>query len=196
MYSAIIDNTALVYVTQLHDKRSFFDQFKNIFHTLYIPMSVKTEYEKGLLLEPNRLWLLDRLKPEQGFFRLCTSYDSFTLLLVKDFEGMDQGESESYAQFKKIGAQLIISDDKAFIKALGKLDPGIKVYTTLHLICWLDVLNYLPANWNSIVTTIHAIRPFQSRDLRLAYKDILLKLGIEMPKKVLSKKCSLKTILP
>jgi predicted nucleic acid-binding protein len=195
VFSAVIDNTALVYVTQLHDKRSFFDQFKNIFHTLYIPMSVKNEYEKGLSLEPNRSWLLDRLKPDQGFFRLCTSYDSFTLLLVDRFKGMDKGESESYAQFKKISAQLIISDDKAFAKALGKLDPGIKVYTTLHLICWLDILNYLLVEWNSIIKAIHPIRPFRSAELRSAYEDILRKLGIKLSKNTLDEKCSLKAIL-
>jgi hypothetical protein len=140
VFSAVIDNTALVYVTQLHGKRPFFEQFKNIFHTLYVPLSVKNEYEKGLTLEPNRSWLLDRLNPEQGFFRLCTSYDSFTLLLVDGYKGMDKGESESYAQFKKISAQVIISDDKAFTKAIAELDRGIKVYSTLHLICWLEVL--------------------------------------------------------
>jgi len=158
-------------------------------------MSVKNEYEKGLPLEPNRSWLLERLKPDQGFFRLCTSYDSFTLILVDGFKGMDKGESESYAQFKKISAQLIISDDKAFTKALGALDPGIKVYTTLHLICWLDMLNYLLIEWNSIIKAIHTIRPFKSNDLRSAYEDISRKLGIELSKKVLSEKCSLKAIL-
>jgi len=194
MYSAIIDNTALVYLTHLHGKRSFFEYLRSLFETLYIPTEVKNEYAKGASLEPNRNWLLNRLKPEQGFFRLCTAYDSFAMITVTGFKGMDKGEAESYAQFKKINAQFLISDDKGFVNALQQLDPTIKVFSTLHLLCWLDIQSLI-SDWNDIINRIHHIRPFSSGDLHIAYNDVLKKFGIDKNKKEISKKCSLKGIL-
>jgi predicted nucleic acid-binding protein len=193
-YSAIIDNTSLVYLTHLHGRRSFFENLRNLFHALYVPMEVKNEYAKGVAKEPAREWLLDRLKPEQGFFRLCTAYDSVTMLFATGFKGMDKGEAEGYAQFKKINAQIIISDDKGFVNALKILDPGIRVFSTLHLICWLDISMLIP-DWNEIVKKIHQVRPFNSTELHIAYNDVLKKFGLNKTKKEISKKCSLKGIL-
>jgi hypothetical protein len=194
-FSAIIDNTALVYLTQLDDRRPFIELLKHIFYPLYIPMAVKNEYALGMAKEPNRSWLLDRLNTEQGFYRLCTSYDTFVNILVEKAKGMDKGESESYSQFKKIGAQILISDDKRFVNAVNELDKGIKVYSSLHLICWLDVLGFLPLDWKSTLKRVHGVRPFRSKDLREAYIEIASKTGISLDKKILSEKCSLKKIL-
>lgn len=194
MYSAIIDNTALVYLTHLPDGTSFLQNLRNIFHTLYIPMEVKNEYARGVESEPARNWLLERINPEQGFFRLCASYDSFTMIAVYNYKGMNKGEAESYAQYKKIQAQVIISDDKDFASALNTLDKYIKVYNTLHLICWLDIYTQ-NLDWGDIIKKIHHIRPFKSNELRTAYIDILEKFGINKTKKEISKKCSLKGIL-
>ena len=108
-------------------------------HTLYIPMDVKNEYARGLGKEPARSWLLDRVNIEQGFYRLCTSYDTFVNMEVQRVIGIDKGEAECYSQFKKISAQILISDDNAFARAVDKLDKGIKIYNSLHLICWLDI---------------------------------------------------------
>ena len=159
-------------------------------------MAVKNEYARGLAKEPARSWLLDRINIEQGFYRLCTSYDTFINILVEGSKGMDKGESESYSQFRKLSAQLLISDDKRFTKAVSQLDRSIKVYNSLHLICWLDILGYLPMDWNRIVKEIHGLRPFQSKDLREAYLEIASKTGVFLDKKKLSEKCSLKRILP
>lgn len=120
MFSAIIDNTALVYLTQLNNRRPIFDRLREIIHTLYIPMAVKNEYAYGLGKEPARAWLLDRINTEYGFYRLCTSYDTFVNLVVQRIKGIDKGEAECYSQFKKISAQLLISDDKGFTEAVGQ----------------------------------------------------------------------------
>jgi hypothetical protein len=66
--SAIIDNTALVYLTRLHDKRSFFENLRSLFDTVYVSVEVKNEYEKGAALDLDRNWLLKRLHLEEGFF--------------------------------------------------------------------------------------------------------------------------------
>lgn len=158
-------------------------------------MAVKNEYARGLTQEPTRSWLLDRLNTEQGFYRLCTSYDTFINILVEKSKGMDKGESESYSQFKKLSAQLLISDDKRFTKAVHELDKGIKVYNCLHLICWLDILGYLPMEWTTIVKVVHGVRPFKSKDLREAYLEIASKTSVPLDKKKLNEKCSLKKIL-
>jgi len=158
-------------------------------------MAVKNEYAIGLAKEPKRSWLLNRLNIEQGFYRLCTSYDTFINIVVGKAKGMDKGESECYSQFKKIGAQLLISDDKNFAKAVNDLDKSIKVYNSLHLICWLDILGYLPMGWNSMVKGVYKLRPFQSKDLREAYLEIASKTGIFLDKKKISEKCGLKKIL-
>ena len=166
-----------------------------MFHTLYIPMAVKNEYELGSAMEPARTWLLNRIKIEDGFYRLCTSYDTFINIEIQRSKGMDKGESESYSQFKKLSAQILISDDKPFTKAVGQLDRGIKVYNSLHLICWLDILGYLPTDWTSMIKQLHRVRPFRSKDIREAYLDIASKVGVPVDKKKLSEKCSLKGIL-
>lgn len=59
-------------------------------------MAVKNEYARGLGKEPARSWLLDRINTEHGFYRLCTSYDTFVNILVESLKGIDQGESEQH----------------------------------------------------------------------------------------------------
>ena len=150
----------------------------------------------GLAWEPDRAWLLNRLNTEQGFYRLCTAYDSFVAITIASVKGIDKGEAELYSQFKKLSLQLVISDDRRFATAVRTLDAGLQVYSTLHLICWLDVLRYLPTDWNTMITELHGLGPFTSKSLRAAYTEIAQKTGISMTKKVLSEKCSLKVILP
>jgi predicted nucleic acid-binding protein len=192
--SAIIDTTTLVYLTRLHETHSFLDKLKSLLETLYIPLEVKNEYAKGVGKEPNRNWLLKRLDAQQGFFRLCTSYDSVTMNIVTGYKGIDKGEAESYAQQKEINARIIITDDKDFTSAVKSLDPAVTLYTTLHVICSLDIQGYL-ADWKTTIEKIHAIRPFSSSDLRCAYDFVLRELGLFKTKKEISNKCSLKRLI-
>lgn len=192
--TAVIDNASLIYLSHLHKSKSFFHYLSNLFHTVYFPSEVVKEYARGSIAEPHRNWVLERLNPEQGFYRLCNSYDSFVMITVENYKGIDKGEAETYAQLKKVNAHLIISDDKPFIEALKQLDSSIKVYTTLHLICWLEHSKLIP-DWNSLVKEIHKIRPFKSKELREAFLQVAEQLGLDISKKTVSAKCSLSKIL-
>ncbi|MFD2918103.1 hypothetical protein ACFS6H_00200 [Terrimonas rubra] len=192
--SAVIDNASLVYLSHLHKRKSFFYYLQNLFHTIYFPSEIVKEYARGSAAEPHREWILQRLHPEQGFYRHCNTYDSIVLMTLETQKGIDKGEAEAYAQLKKVNAQLIISDDKPFIAALKQLDSTIRVYTTLHLICWLEHLKFIP-DWNALVKELCQLRPFSSKDLREAYLQIAGQLGLDIPKKTVSLKCSLSKIL-
>jgi predicted nucleic acid-binding protein len=192
--TAVIDNASLIYLSHLHKSKPFFHYLSNLFDAIYFPSEVVREYAIGAAKEPYRQWILQRLKPEQGFYRLCTSYDSFVMITVEKYKGIDKGEAETYAQLKKVNAHLIISDDKLFIDALKQLDSSIKVYTTLHLICWLEHSKLIP-DWNSLVKEVHKIRPFASNELREAYLKVAEQLGLNISKKIVSSKCSLSKIL-
>jgi predicted nucleic acid-binding protein len=192
--TAVIDNASLVYLSHLHKSKPFFHYLSSLFNTIYFPSEVVREYAIGSAKEPHREWILQRLKPEQGFYRLCTSYDSFVIVAVQNYKGIDKGEAETYAQLKKVNAHLIISDDKPFIAALKQLDSGIKVYTTIHLICWLEHSKLIP-DWNSLIKEIHAIRPFKSKELREAFLQVAEQLGLDISKKTVSSKCSLSKIV-
>jgi predicted nucleic acid-binding protein len=192
--TAVIDNASLVYLSHLHKRKSFFHYLQNLFHTVYFPTEVVKEYGAGLEKEPHRQWILERLKPEQGFYRYCTVYDSIVMAIIDGYNGMDKGEAEAYAQLKKVNAHLIISDDKPFVEALKQLDKGIKVYSTLHIICWLEHSKLIP-DWNNLIKEIHKIRPFKSGELREAYLQVAEQLGLNISKKIVSLKCSLSKIL-
>jgi hypothetical protein len=192
--TAVIDNASLVYLSNLHHRKPFFDYLRNIFYTLYLPTEVVSEYKQGAIKEPYREIILEKIRPETGFLRFCTTYDSIVLALVLDQRGIDKGEAESYAQFRKVNANFIISDDSNFVKAINELDPFIKIYSTLHIICWLHIAGYLP-DWQIRIQDLHQIRPFKSTELRTAYLVIAEKLGLAMTKREISKKCSLSKIL-
>jgi predicted nucleic acid-binding protein len=193
-YSAIIDNTALVYITQLHKKEPIFDKLRNILRTLYIPLAVKDEYQMGIRNEVEREWILSRLSLEQGFYRLCSTYDSVSLAFIKDIKGIDNGEAEAYAQYLKVQANFIISDDKAFISSITKQYPTVKIFSTIHLLVWLELAGFI-SDWNILINLLFGVRKFNSKQLREAYIDVSKILGINVDSKLLSKKCSLKAII-
>ena len=99
--TAVIDNASLIYLSHLHKRKPFFHILKNIFQTIYFPAEVIREYATGSGKEPQREWILQKLKTGQGFYRYCTSYDSIVLAMVENYRGIDKGEAESYAQLKK-----------------------------------------------------------------------------------------------
>lgn len=192
--TAVIDNASLVYLSYLNKETPFFHYLQSLFHTIYFPTEVVKEYTIGLPKEPHRNWVIERLNQDQGFYRYCSTYDSFVMVTVENYKGIDKGEAEAYAQFKKVNAHFIISDDNSFIEALKYLDSGTKVYTTLHLISWLEHSKLLP-NWNDLLKHVYKIRPFKSTELREAYLEVAARLGLSLPKKTVSAKCSLSKIL-
>ncbi len=166
------------------------DLLRNLFNTLYFPSKVVNEYSHGAQKEPHRQWLIDKLRPENGFFRLCTSYDSILLANVQGYKGIDAGEAETFAQLRRVDANIIISDDKEFIAALQGLDPTIKIYSTLHILCWLSLAGLLK-DWESAIVGIHRIRKFKSAELRRAYEEVLFANGLSKSKKEISRMCSI-----
>lgn len=192
--SAVIDNASLIYLSHLHKTKSFFHYLHHLFHTIHFPSEVVREFARGAAKEPHRQWILERLNLEQGFYRLCNSYDSIVMAFVENEKGIDKGEAETYAQLKRVNAHLIISDDKKFVSALKKLDRNVKVYGTLHLACWLELVSLIP-NWHGLLKEIHQLRPFQSKELREAYLELAEQLGLSVGKREISKKCSLSKIL-
>lgn len=153
------------------------------------------EYAQGARRETHRQWILERVKPDQGFYRFCNTYDPFIMIGVEGRKGIDKGEAEAYAQLKRVNAHIIISDDKLFISALNELDSTIRVYSTLHIICWLDIVELIHHNWNDIINELHRIRPFSSSDIRSAYMDVIRHLGLSVNRKKVSNKCSLSKII-
>lgn len=175
----------------MHDKQfPVLDLLRNLFATLHFPQKVVNEYAAGALKEPSRQWLINKLRPESGFFRLCTNFDSIVQVTASRYKGMDPGESEAYAQLRKVHAHMIISDDKRFIKALNALDHTVQVYSSLHILCWLQLSGFI-ADWKTAISRMYRVRRFTSAELRKAYTDILFTLGISIPKQKISSMCSL-----
>lgn len=156
-------------------------------------MEVKTEYERMLSREPDRVWVLERLKPNQGFYSLCSSYDSLAVEFYKMIKDVDSGEAEAAAQQKKIGANYVLSDDLRFRIAITKVDPTIRVLTTLHVIALLDLNKFL-LDTKPLLRTHLAQHPFSSKLLREAYEDSAKDLSIVLTKKDIEKKCGIKEL--
>jgi predicted nucleic acid-binding protein len=129
----VVDNAALINLTILKDF-SIFNLLKNLFFQIHIPTKVKSEYEFMLRHKPERAWLLERLKPNTGFYSFCTRYDSIVLCTIQTVKDIDAGEAEAVAQFLKVNANYILSDDHRFTVALKMKEPNIKVLSTLHIL--------------------------------------------------------------
>lgn len=192
--TAVIDNDSLVNLSYLHKNRPFFNNLRNLLYTIYFPSKIIQEYSCLSNKEPHRDWIIQRVKPDEGFFRYCNSYDSIVYEMVKTQKGVDKGEAEAYAQLKKVNAHLIISDDKSFTKAIRLLDTNVRIFTTLHLICWMEHAGFIQS-WPIIIKEVYQIRPFSSKELRESFLHVSKYLGINVSKKVISAKCSLSKLL-
>ena len=187
--TAVIDNVTLVNLTKLK-QHDIFNAIRFLFSQIHIPQEVRKEYEVQLAREPDRAWVLERLRPNRGFYSFCTRYDSATFTLLRGVENIDKGEAEAVAQKRSVEAHYILSDDIKFQIAIKNIDSTIKVFTTLHIIAMLDI-RQLIANPESIVKTLHSVHPFKSSQLRTAYTESAKELGITLSKKDLNNKCSL-----
>lgn len=156
-------------------------------------MEVKTEYERVLAREPDRYWILERLRPDEGFYSLCSSYDSFSVDFYKTIKDIDSGEAEAAAQQKKIGANYVLSDDLKFQRAIKKIDPSIRVITTLHVIALLDLNKFL-LDVKPLLRIHISNNPFSSSDLRTAYVDSAREISVVLTKKEISQKCGVKEL--
>lgn len=188
--TAVIDNASLVNLTYLKHLH-IFRSLQLLFSQIHIPAEVRKEYEVRLKKEPERAWLLERLRPNEGFYSFCTRFDTLSFDILKTKKGIDKGEAEAAAQQKEVNAHYVLSDDIHFQKAIRSIDSRIKIVTTLHIIAMLDIRQFLQ-NRDEIIKTLHSVHPFNSSSLRLAYNESARELGISISKKVLNDKCSLK----
>jgi len=190
--TAVIDNNTLVYLTKLKHFK-IFESLQSLFQQIHIPQEVKREYEIQQGREPDRVWILDKLRPNEGFYSFCTRYDKIVLTIVQGARNIHKGEAEVFAQQKEVNAQYILSDDLKFRKAIKAIDSNVKILTTLHIIAMLDI-NKLIMNTEEMVKTLHPHYKFESHDLRTAYKESAKELGFDLPKKLLNNKCSFKKL--
>jgi len=190
--TVVVDNTALVNFTYLKDL-GMFGYLKSIFDRMHIPTEVKAEYQKRLAREPVRGWMLDRIFPDRGFYSLCTKFDTAVHGFLRSIKGIHKGEVEVAAQQKALGVRCVLSDDKAFSRAIKTIDPYVKVITTLHVIAMLD-MNRLLRNREELLIRLHAKQPFKAKDLRVAYRDTISEMGIYMSRRDFDRKISLKSL--
>ncbi len=179
--TAVVDNDALINFTHLK-KFNIFNSLRLLFSQIHIPMEVLKEYEVMKLKEPDRIWFLEKLRPDQGFYSLCTKYDSISLVILKTIKDIDAGEAEAVAQHQKLGAHYIISDDRLFKIALSRKFPRIKVFSSLHIIAMLD-LNTFINNRYELLQKLHSVSPINSEILINAYQESATELGITITKR-------------
>ena len=140
--TAVIDNVTLVNLTKLKHHH-IFNSLRSLFSQIHIPQEVRKEYEVQISKEPDRVWVLERLRPNQGFYSACDRYDTIALSIIKGIKGIDRGEAEAVAQYRTINSHYILSDDVKFKKAILSFDSRIKVLTTLHIVAMLDFRQYV-----------------------------------------------------
>lgn len=186
---AIVDNSTLINLTFVKHL-GIFDYLQNLFSRIHIPTKVKSEYEFVLQHEPDRAWLLERLRPNSGFYSFCTQYDSIVLSMIQSVKHIDAGEAEAVAQLKKVNANYILSDDIKFSNALKAIDPYVKVISTWHVLAMLDLLSIVP-DTDEIIQALNNKVSFSKSRLRVAYIDTFRELGIRLSKKHINQKCDL-----
>lgn len=189
---AVVDCDCLVNLTKLHDLH-IFDYLQNLFKRIHIPTAVKGEYDTQTAKDPNKAWFLQKLRPNEGFYSYCTQYDTLVVTWYKSKEGIDKGEAEVIAQKMKTEARYVLSDDNKFRKALREMDSSTKVLSSIHLIAMLDLKGFLP-NYRDFIQRLHAIRPFSSPQLRVAFLESSIETGIPVTKKQLDLKCNLRRL--
>jgi predicted nucleic acid-binding protein len=178
--TAVVDNDALINLTHLKEF-NIFHSMRSLFSQVFIPMEVLKEYEVMKLKEPDRIWFLEKLKPDHGFYSLCTKYDSISLAILKTTRDIDAGEAEAVAQYQKLGAHYIISDDRRFKNALSKTLPQVKVFSTLHVIAMLELSKFID-NRNKLLQKLHSVSPINKETLITTYRESATELAIRITK--------------
>ena len=191
-FSIVIDNDALVNLTRVDKDHRIFNSLSLVFSKIHVPTEIFKEYEIGENHYPERNWLIRTLGySTHPLWQKCTDYDSLVLDLYRTTPGIDKGEAAALAQFRKIGARFIVSDDRTFARSILELDKTIKVISSLHVLCWLDLHNYL-SSWDGCLKSYHSQAKINSKRLRECYELAASSFGIPVDKKRLSQKTSLK----
>ncbi len=137
---------------------------------------------------------MEKLKPNVGFYALCTRYDSINLAMLQNIKGIDAGEAEAVAQYSQTGAYYILSDDNRFPNSIKTIYPDIRNISSLHIIALIE-FHGLVIDCQMLKKQLHAKLNFKSNQLRDAYLYIAKDLGLPVSKKDISNKTSLSKIL-
>lgn len=175
--SVIVDTQALIYLVAIHDEYPIWDILRNLFNHLLVPEEVVIEFNKGLINAPERATVVAMLD-ESDFLIKCSAYDLFDVMAYKTFEGIDDGEAEVLAQQKKIGVDLIWSDDKKFKSEAQKLHQELIVFNTLHITALLHLHDYIE-EYDRFKNILHKVRKV-GKNFRSCYQEAATYLGVNL----------------
>lgn len=190
---AVIDNDSLNFLTKMERSVLVFPLLRSVFQGLHIPAEVKTEFERNMPEDKAHQRVLQQIGLSNSFLKLCTTYDIFSKILLQGVKDIDPGEAEAFAQYKKIHAHFIISDDRKFAAAVRKQDPTIRIIDSVFLIAWLDQMSLL-ASPKTHLRALHQHRRFTPQQLRSAYKDAALMQGKKLKNRELQRKTNFKSL--
>ncbi len=192
----IIDNSTLVYYTKIQSTYPIWEKVRLLFPYVLIPQEIKNEYARGAEREPERNRIIDKLRLDSGFFRLCSKYDSVVKSLLETQKDIDKGEAEAIAQQKNFPASLFLTDDKRFVSKAKEIDRTVRIITSLHLAAMIDILNLdTEHNRSKFIKKLHPIMKFNSQEYREAFREVSFWYGSNISKKEISNRTSLKRIL-
>jgi hypothetical protein len=189
--SCVIDTSSLVYLTALAPY-NIFHHLRFFTNQLHIPPTVKEEYERGLLKDPARQKIIEKLRINEGFFSYCTRYDTITLEILKTARNVDLGEAHVAAQQKFVQAQYIISDDQPFIDSIRSVDKYVKIINSLYLIAYFHYLG-LP-NTVEMLRKLRSVRTFSQVQWQSAFRNVVSDLGVYISKKEFNNRTQFKKI--
>lgn len=190
---AVIDNDTLNFLTKMERTLPVFPILRSVFQGLHIPTEVKTEFERNMPKDNAHLRVLERIRLSNSFLKLCTTYDIFSKILLEGVKDIDPGEAEAFAQYKKINAHFILSDDTKFALAVRQQDPTARVMDSVTLIALLDQMGLLKDPKNHL-KALYKQRTFTPEKLRTAYKDAAWMQGKKLSNRELQRKTNFKSI--
>lgn len=179
---AIVDNTVLSDFFKV-GSADLFDKLRLIFSTVYVPTEVKKEvagYQKGGIKQ--RTAFVGGLRTENGFYRLCNTFDLVVLAMLDGVKGIDKGEREAISQALKIPAFFILTDDKRCIAYIEKTYPQLRCMGLPEIIYKLESTGMLP-NWKEILLELSKLNNYTVERLENAYTSVCKELGKQIGKK-------------
>lgn len=188
----IIDNSVLRLIPSFKSF-NFYNQVKLLFSEVLIPQEIKLEFAKSMDHYPERQKILDTIRIAKSFYVLCTTYDPVVLDTIKTIKGIDKGEAEAAAQYKKTTVFGILSDDYVFWKAAQQAQLNLRFIDSLYVFALLDIQGFLPDR-QECFKEYYAKRKFDAKKLRVAYEQAYSHLSIQHTKKQLSEKCNLQKL--
>lgn len=166
---AILDNSVLANFID-SGQLSILEKARQAFKYFLIPQEICREF---LSVSPAYLIARERfaqkLRIDQGFYRLCTTVDPIVMGLLQTQKGVDAGEAEAIAQAVKRNVMTFFTDDRRCEDYIRRHYSHIRCYNSLIIVAILDLLELLP-DVKTCWKNLHKFRGFQQADVRAAYE--------------------------